>query len=116
MVHLPTSLRMSNTTTVLLCATEARGTTWIFTFAPEIGVDAMPGAMATGELEAGELEAGETKVLRVMELTGGDRTAATITLPLPPTPSLTSPRRSSTRWTGHRGGDGATCRTTVSTD
>ena len=43
----------------------------------------MPGEMATGELMAGE-----TKVLRVMdvvELTGGNRTAATVTLPLPPT-------------------------------
>ena len=61
----------------------SRPTTWMFRFAPEIGVDAMPGEMATGDLMAGE-----TKVLKatdVVELTGGSRTAATVTLPLPPT-------------------------------
>ena len=31
----------------------AQPTRWTFTFAPETGVDAMPGDMATGELDGG---------------------------------------------------------------
>ena len=56
---------------------------WTFTFAPEQGTFATPGKDATGALLPGE-----TKILRaadVVELEGMSRTAATVSLPIPPT-------------------------------